>query len=220
MSIVLCRFYHHTVQIQPTPDYQYQQNFIQKQKSWDNLSAKAVGGYGYGYEYVSAPGGGGGNSNSLKGTAGHQYTNPQQMEPHSICAGYRVHPQQQQQQSQQVTHHNMVGSSGSSNNPGNRKPVYQHYGMKGASTNTDPSSYPCQHVHAQVQPQMSSTTTSTTIITSSTATHNKTMDNSNGLMMTKCMKGEHCSASGCTAAGGGVGNLGNVSGCSSNVAKK
>lgn len=199
------------MQIQPTPDYQYQQNFIQKQKSWDNLSAKAVGGYGYGYEYISTPGG---NSNSLKST-GHQYTNPQHgMEPHSMCGGYRVHPQQQ---AQQVTHHNMVPSGavgGSNSNPGNRKPVYQHYGMKGASTNTD-ASYPCQHVHPQQQ-QMSSATTSTTIITSTSTHNNKSLDNSNGLMMTKCMKGEHCTASGCSA--GGV--PANVSGCPSNVAKK
>lgn len=87
--------------------------------------------------------------------------------------------------------------------------------MKGAATNTEGSysSMPCQHVHSQQQ----TTTSSTTIITSTTAHNNsKTLDNSSGLMMTKCIKGEHCTASGC------AGNVtpGNVSGCSSNAAKK
>lgn len=50
------RFYHHTVQIQPAPDYQYQQNFMQKPKSWDNLAPKGVGGYGFGYGFVDNSG--------------------------------------------------------------------------------------------------------------------------------------------------------------------
>ena len=179
------------MQIQPAPDYQYQQSYIQKPKSWDNLSAKAVGGYGYGYEYISAPGG---HNNSLKGTSsGHQYV---PMEPHSMC-GYRVHPQQQQQPQHPHQHHHVHGA----NNPGSRKPVYQHYGMKGAATNTEPTPYssmPCQHVHSQQQ--------------QTTNNNSKTLDNNGGLMMTKYGgKADHCTASGCA---------GNVSGCSSNAAKK
>lgn len=156
------------MQIQPTPDYQYQQNYIQKPKSWDNLSAKAGGGYGYGYEYVSGPGVGL-VSSSVKPTGySQQQSVTQPIEPHALC-GYRVHPQQQQ------PHHTA------------RKPLYQHYGMgKGMGAETSHISMPCQHVHAQKQ-----TTTSTTIITS-TSTHNsaKPMEN-NGLMMNKC------TASGC-----------------------
>lgn len=177
-----CRFYHHTVQIQPTPDYQYQQNFIQKQKSWDNLSAKAGVG-GYGYEYVSGPGGVGLVSSSVKAAGYPQQQQPstQPIEPHALC-GYRVHPQQ---------HHSATTTTTTT-----RKPIYQHYGIgKGGTGGSDTpylSSMPCQHVHAQKQ-----TTTSTTIITSSTSTHNnaKPMEsnsNGGGLMMNS-----KCAASGC-----------------------
>lgn len=173
----ICRFYHHSVQVQPAGDYQYQQSFMQKPKSWDNLSAKAVGGYGYGYEYVTAPGGQS-NSNSLKYSAG------QQMEPHSMC-GYRVHPQQQQQQ-------HSVSCTNSGHGGGVRKTVYQHYGMKGSAGSTDPAyggALPCQHI---IHSQQQTTTTSTTIISSTTG-GNKALDK-NGMMVTKCIKGDHCTA--------------------------
>lgn len=204
MFLFFYRFYHHTVQIQPTTNQEYSSyhgNFMQKPKSWDNLSAKAVGGYGYGYEYISAPPG---HNNSLKQTVVQypgQHQHSQVEGTHSMC-GYRVHPQNQSQQPQQQ---NMV-------NCGNgRKAVYHHYGMKGAATNTDNPAYssmPCQHVHAQQQQQQQqTTTTSTTIITSSLTTHNnKSLD-----MVTKCVKGDQCTASGCP---------GNVSGGGCTTAKK
>lgn len=46
------RYYPHAAQIQPAPPQGYQQHYVHKPKSWDNLTTKSFGGYGFGYGYL------------------------------------------------------------------------------------------------------------------------------------------------------------------------
>lgn len=46
------RHYPHPAQIQPVPSQGYYQQYVQKPKSWDNLTTKSFGGYGFGYGYL------------------------------------------------------------------------------------------------------------------------------------------------------------------------
>lgn len=46
------RYHPHPAQVQPIPSSSYQQHYVQKPKSWDNLTTRSFGGYGFGYGYL------------------------------------------------------------------------------------------------------------------------------------------------------------------------